>query len=81
MNETKKGRIVLRHDGKNEGSVRIECTRAQAAIMTYKLMETLRDKSREEYEAVMEKLIREDLVGEDMDEDEKDLFNMLFGGK
>lgn len=81
MNETKEGRIVLRHDGKNEGSVRIECTRVQAAIMTYKLMETLREKSREEYEAVMEKLIREDLVGEDMDEDEKDLFNMLFGGK
>lgn len=81
MNETKEGRIVLRLNEKGEGSVRIECTRAQAASMTYELMKTLREKSRDEYEGVMEKLIREDLVGEDVDEDVKDFFDMLFGGE
>ena len=81
MNETKEGRIVLRHNGKDGGSVRIECTKAQAANMTYKLLTTLRDKSRDVYESVMEAVIREDLVGEDIDEEVKDLYEFLFGGK
>ena len=79
MNKIKEERIVLTLNGKGEGSVLIECTRVQAASMTYALMQTLREKSRDEYEGVMEKLIREDLVGED--EETKDFFNMLLGGE
>lgn len=81
MNKTKEGRFVLTLNGKGEGSVRIDCTRIQAAFMAYTLMQTLREKSRDEYEGVMEKLIREDLVGEDVDEEVKYLFELLFGGK
>lgn len=76
MNETKEGRIVLRHNGKDEISVRIECTEKQAAKMTYHLLKTIREKSRKVYEDIMANTIWEDL-----DEDEKAMFDILFGGK
>ena len=76
MKKINEGKIVLTLNAKGEGSVQIECTRVQAVSMTYALMQTLREKSRDEYEEVMEKLILDDL-----DEDEKDFFNMLRGGK
>lgn len=79
MNETKEGRIVLRHDGKGEGTVRIECTNKQAAEMTFSLLHTLREKLPKVYESVMEAIIREDLVG-DMDADTLYMLELLFGG-
>ena len=79
MKEAKNGRIMLTIDEKGNGHVMIDATKSQTKTMVYGLLNELRKISRDTYEAIMERIIRED-IKEDLRSDDKVLFDLLFGG-